>query len=350
MQSKIFTDGGAVSGKDYQIKKPDGTYFYLKMSTGAPAWSTSADMGYQYTKNEAERIKSMLENQGAIGLSIVKYDKDWWKNAPDDFAKGGSIKKVKGGLKGLMPEQINYKGQIIWYMWDSFIIGELPYSIMTYPNNPHFSTLDLAKQFIDSKEGSYAKGGKIKKKYAVLRSPMGEIIADIEVDNEDKNEALKKFRDMGINEVGTIYFTDTPPYYYDFGGSVTGAKRLKGGINSLLPEKIDYKGYVILKNNDYSILGGLPYTVRVAPFPEFITLKQAQDYIDSLIIQKSKGGVIGDAARVKSKNKTGIIMKILKPDDFEQFSDVKREKQYVLRFVDGTQDTFSKSELEIFKN
>jgi hypothetical protein len=119
MQSEIFAEGGDVSGKDYQIKKPDGTYFYLKMSTGAPAWSTSADMGYQYTKKEAERIKSVLENQGAIGLSIVKYDKDWWKNAPDDFAKGGNIKnakKVKGGLKGLMPEQINYKGQIIWYM------------------------------------------------------------------------------------------------------------------------------------------------------------------------------------------------------------------------------------------
>ena len=208
MQSEKFADGGSVSGKEYQIKKPDGTFFYIKMQTGSPAWSPSADMAYQYTKDEAEKIKSMLENQGATGLSVVKYDKDWWKNAPDEFAKGG----------------------------------------------------------------------KVKKKYAVLRSPMGEIIADIQVDNEDKMEALKKFRDMGINEVGTIYYTETPPHYY------------------------------------------------------------------------AKGGVIGDAARVKSKNKTGVIMKILKPDDVEQFSDIKREKHYVLRFVDGTQDTYSQSEIEIYKN
>lgn len=60
----------------------------------------------------------------------------------------------------------------------------------------------------------YAKGGKTKKIYAVLRSPMGEIISDIEVDREDKAEALRKFREMGINEIGTIYFTNTPPHYY----------------------------------------------------------------------------------------------------------------------------------------
>lgn len=141
---------------------------------------------------------------------------------------------------------------------------------------------DQLKPLIEQATGMYlslfAKGGKVKKKYAVLRSPMGEIIADIQVDNEDKMEALKKFRDMGINEVGSIYFTDTPPYYY------------------------------------------------------------------------AKGGAIGDAARVKSKNKTGVIMKIFKADDFEQFSDVKPEKNYLIKFADGTQDTYPKSELEIFKN
>jgi hypothetical protein len=124
----------------------------------------------------------------------------------------------------------------------------------------------------------YAKGGKVKKKYAVLRSPMGEIIADIQVDNEDKMEALKKFRDMGINEVGSIYFTDTPPYYY------------------------------------------------------------------------AKGGKVGDAARVKSKNKTGVILKVFKADDFEQFSDIKPEKNYLITFVDGSKDTYPESELEIYKN
>lgn len=65
-----------------------------------------------------------------------------------------------------------------------------------------------------------AKGGKVKKLYAVLRSPMGEIISDIEVETEDVNEALKKFREMGINEIGTIYFTTNEPHYYAKGGNV----------------------------------------------------------------------------------------------------------------------------------
>jgi len=107
---------------------------------------------------------------------------------------------------------------------------------------------------------------------------MGEIIADIQVDNEDKMEALKKFRDMGINEVGSIYFTDTPPYYY------------------------------------------------------------------------AKGGKVGDAARVKSKNKTGVILKVFKANDFEQFSDIKPEKNYLITFVDGSKDTYPESELEFYKN
>lgn len=69
--------------------------------------------------------------------------------------------------------------------------------------------------------GKYARGGKVKKMYAILRSPMGEVIADVEVDNEDKNEALKKFRDMGIQEVGSISFTNSPPHYYARGGKLT---------------------------------------------------------------------------------------------------------------------------------
>ena len=70
---------------------------------------------------------------------------------------------------------------------------------------------------------------------------------------------------------------------YDFGGSIKGAKKIKGGIESLMPIQIDYKGYAILKNNDYWLLGGLPYSVRVAPFPDFITLSEAKQFIDKLI-------------------------------------------------------------------
>lgn len=90
----IMADGGNVSAKEYQIKRKDGKYYSLSMSTGKPAWNISADMGYQYTKEEAEKIKSMLEKDGDDGLSVVKYDKDWWKNAPDEFAEGGATDTI----------------------------------------------------------------------------------------------------------------------------------------------------------------------------------------------------------------------------------------------------------------
>ena len=92
---------------------------------------------------------------------------------------------------------------------------------------------DEVKAYIYSPEkkykydSSFAKGGKVKKLYAVLRNPMGEIIADVEVDNEDRAEALRKFREMGIEAVGSISFTNNQPYYYKDGGIPEGKYTIK---------------------------------------------------------------------------------------------------------------------------
>jgi hypothetical protein len=130
--------------------------------------------------------------------------------------------------------------------------------------------IDL-KRFQKIKNMKYAKGGKVKI-YAVLRSPMGEIIADIEVDSENKIEALRKFREMGINDVGTIYFTNNPPYYYADGGELQDSDLIEIVIKSFRDEDAfifdnesgNYRGYnsedyIAKKSVNYN---GEDYTVE----------------------------------------------------------------------------------------
>jgi hypothetical protein len=89
----------------------------------------------------------------------------------------------------------------------------------------------------------FAKGGKVKRLYAVLRSPMGEIISHIEVQNRDERDALMKFREMGITQIGSIYFTEIEPYYYSKGGLI--------GINDLVKVKsLDKNGMVISEHSE----------------------------------------------------------------------------------------------------
>jgi hypothetical protein len=95
----------------------------------------------------------------------------------------------------------------------------------------------------DSVKEQYAKGGKVKKMYAVLRSPMGEIIADIEVESEDKAEALRKFREMGINVVGSISFTNNPPHYYADGGTTD---EKYNSYEHFIEDNIGSKKYVVV--------------------------------------------------------------------------------------------------------
>lgn len=242
MQSEKFADGGGISVKEYQIKKPDGTFFYVKMQTGAPAWIKSPDMAYSYTEEDAEKIKGQLEKEGFTGLSVVKYDKDWWKNAPDEFAKGGQINSYEeflldnGFVKGYERKSQGFvqyrKGK--WYCW---------------------------------------------------------------IDNKTKEIEIGKYEnDVPLKDIGGI--RENEPFYHTD-----------------------------------------RYTNNLSKFKKFLD--------DNYVLDFAKGGVIGDAVRVK--NKTGVIMKIFKADDFEQFSGIKAEKYYLIKFADGTQDTYAKSELD-FKN
>ena len=87
MKSQIFADGGyADGGTIYQIRDHKKRFYSLSMSTGKPSWNESADLGYRYTKEDAEKLKAVLSTQGYSDLEVVEYDKDWWK-----YAKGGTI-------------------------------------------------------------------------------------------------------------------------------------------------------------------------------------------------------------------------------------------------------------------
>lgn len=78
--SKVtFAEGGDIESK-WQIYMPskDG-YFSLDMKTSKPKFASSPDLGYQYSKEEAESMKEKLEKDGYEELEVVKYNKDWWK-------------------------------------------------------------------------------------------------------------------------------------------------------------------------------------------------------------------------------------------------------------------------------
>lgn len=62
----------------WQIKNAEGKYVSIGMD-GKPKWFESPDMGYTYTKEEAETFKVILEGMEFKDLSVVLYDKDWWK-------------------------------------------------------------------------------------------------------------------------------------------------------------------------------------------------------------------------------------------------------------------------------
>lgn len=87
--------------------------------------------------------------------------------------------------------------------------------------NPKWASDEYVYDYDDYRDyDDYARGGKIKKMYAILVSPMGETIADVEVERQDEREARDKFRQMGITQTGSIRFSNTPPYYYQQGGEL----------------------------------------------------------------------------------------------------------------------------------
>jgi len=83
---KKISQGVLFGIKEYNIKDENDNYFYLSLKTGKPAFSNSPDRANIFTADEAIKVKARLKKEGYTGLSVVKYNKDWYKM--------GSTKKV----------------------------------------------------------------------------------------------------------------------------------------------------------------------------------------------------------------------------------------------------------------
>jgi hypothetical protein len=74
-----FSNGGNVDEIKYQLFDNNVMLYASIDMNGMIKWNDSPDLGYQYSKKEAQIVKTELENKGYDNISIVEYDKNWWK-------------------------------------------------------------------------------------------------------------------------------------------------------------------------------------------------------------------------------------------------------------------------------
>jgi hypothetical protein len=325
-ESKSFADGGVTSMhnriQEYQIKKSDGTYFYVKMSTGSPAWTKSPSMGYLYTEEDAEKIKAQLEKEGETGLSIVKYDKDWWKNAKDEFAEGGNIKL--GDVVEV--REPNYGRDDSYYV----VSNKAGYDENSFQISPTSSRVQGVFEEEQLKK-LYADGGSTNSVAEIILKQLGGAgrlnamtgaynFRDLgnglsfKIKNQRANYIKITLNGMDLYdlEVGrtrgttykvvashdNVYFDQLKPLIEKATGMYLSLFDKGGNVNKDNFSKMLYEQYPELKWQDVEI---------------------------------------GDSARVKEINKTGVIVKTY-------------GRKFHLKFVDGTEKTYDASELEFFKN
>lgn len=82
-----------MSGK-FQIKHK-GNYMSLNLGNGKYTFSDSPDMGYIYSKEDAEAMADRMADEGYL-VEVVEYNHDWWKTVDemnrDKMSKGGRIR------------------------------------------------------------------------------------------------------------------------------------------------------------------------------------------------------------------------------------------------------------------
>ena len=171
--------------------------------------------------------------------------------------------------------------------------------------NPKWASDEYVYDYDDYRDYDddyYARGGKIKKMYAILVSPMGQTIADVEVERQDEREARDKFRQMGITQTGSIRFSNTPPYYYQQGGE----------LEEVLMDKIYDAEFGMYRIGDFFIIPdeneNFPYHVtnrEGAILYKAESLMDAVDWADSRYYEN--GGLI-KALADSNLNKNGIVL------------------------------------------
>ena len=90
----IYADGGQVNNK-YQIVNSKG-YFSRSMKTGKPIFINNFELGYSYTKNDADKMLQFLKKEtNDSELKVVPFGSVKFK---DEYADGGMM--AKGGNVG----------------------------------------------------------------------------------------------------------------------------------------------------------------------------------------------------------------------------------------------------------
>jgi DNA repair protein RadC len=80
MLPKKAKHGALTSDEKWQIKNNKDRYLSRTLE-GQLKWNESPDLGYTFTKDKANEIVENLKNSGIDNLTIVEYNKDWWKQA-----------------------------------------------------------------------------------------------------------------------------------------------------------------------------------------------------------------------------------------------------------------------------
>lgn len=165
--------------------------------------------------------------------------------------------------------------------------------------NPNWQSDKYAVDYFEPDyDYHYAKGGKVNKMYAILVSPMGETIADVEVESADEKKAREKFREMGITQSGSIRFSNRAPHYYEQGGE----------LEEVLMDKIYDAEFGMYRIGDYFIIPDesekFPYHVTNREGAILYKAESLMDAVDWADSRYENGGsvVLGQEIVVVAKD------------------------------------------------
>lgn len=167
----------------FQIKNADGKYVSIGMD-GKPKWFESPDMGYTYTEEEAETFKVILEGMDFTGLSVVKYDKDWWKPKMN----------LGGGISSELARGIEVEKEHVGTL-EKLVNGEI-----TLEEAPKHIAMDHLKESetyyteLDKMESKFSGGGKITSAW-ITKQPesIGDEMPKVFVTIDGKEEYLFEY-------------------------------------------------------------------------------------------------------------------------------------------------------------
>lgn len=213
-----MADGGSV-GEDWQIKNSDDKYLSIGMD-GKIKWNDSPDLGYTYTKDRAEEFKNELEkNMNLSSLSVVKYNKEWWKSTA---ANGKRVKTEETLIKKVETEGLvsgRFGNTVIYQVFEDK--GTKMYQIVNEKGKK--SIIDITPTDMDEiidEDDFMADGGGVKMIDDVKLEPVhiSQISAGDTIERDGKlttvnSNHIKRDSFMGITLFGDSYNLGNKPVY-----------------------------------------------------------------------------------------------------------------------------------------